>query len=547
MCNRSKKTDMKKSTLIFIVIFSLLVGALLGIWGQSTLIGTLFRTSQPSTKTKFEWTIDLIESRYVDKISRDSLLNLAVPHIISLLDPHSEYIAAEDLGAVNESIAGKFDGIGVVFNMATDTAIVLSVPAGGPGYKAGIEAGDRIVEVNDTTIAGKKMDQMKVVGMLRGDRGTKIKLGIERGGNPKLLTFNLVRGVIPINSIEAELLTRDSSAYIRISNFAEHTYLDALTALDKLIKRGATSIVIDLRGNGGGLLDQALMFANEFLTQGQTIVYVEGAYFARREQKADGRGAFQDIPLYVLIDESTASASEIFAGAMQDNDRATILGRRSFGKGLVQEQVGYSDGSAARITVARYYTPLGRPLQKPYTKGDRQSYDAELMERFRADELTTGVNTHADSSVTYTTKGGKVLFGGGGITPDVFAPVDTTKLPEYFLELYQKNAIFPYAQYFADANRKTINAIDDEAALEAFFAARPSLYDDFIAYAAVNHSVATPTPEVKAAAEYIVMAQLRAYISRHSPLQESGFYYYVQPVDNVSKHISEIIAESKNQ
>lgn len=534
---------MKKSTFIFIIIFTLLVGAFLGIWGQSALIGTLFRTSQPVTKTKFDWTIDLIESRYVDDISRDSLLNLAVPHIISLLDPHSEYIEPQDLGAVNESIEGKFDGIGVVFNMATDTVIVLSVPAGGPGYKAGIEPGDRILEVNDTIIAGKKLDQMKVVGKLRGERGTKIRLGVQRGGSDKLLTFNLVRGVIPINSIEAELLTRDSSAYVRISNFAEHTYHDAIKAIDKLVKRGAKSVVIDLRGNGGGLLDQALMLANEFLPEGQAIVYVEGAHFTRREQKADGRGAFQDIPLYVLIDESTASASEIFAGAMQDNDRATILGRRSFGKGLVQEQVGYSDGSAARITIARYYTPLGRPLQKPYTKGDKAGYDAELMERFRGDELTTGVNIDADSSVTYTTKGGKVLLGGGGITPDIFTPVDTTKLPEYFLELYQKNAIFPYAQLFADANRKEINAIDDEAALEAFFTNRPLLYDEFIGYATANHSTATPLPLAQSEAEFLVMSQLRAYISRHSPLQESGFYYYVQPVDNVTEQLSKLIKE----
>ncbi len=536
---------MKKSTLLFIIIISILIGVLFGIWGQSILMTTLYRSSQPSVKSKFAWTIDLIESRYVDKISRDSLLDLAVPYIISQLDPHSEFIPPQDLSAINESIEGKFDGIGVVFNMATDTAIVLNVPAGGPGYKAGIEPGDRIVEVNDTIIAGVKMNQMAVVGMLRGKKGTKVKLGIERGGNPKLLTFDLVRGVIPINSIESDFMTRDSSAYIRISNFAEHTYIDALNAIDKLVKKGATSVVIDLRGNGGGLLDQALLLANEFLSVGQTIVYVEGSNFVRREQKADGRGAFQSIPLYVLIDESSASASEIFAGAMQDNDRATIIGRRSFGKGLVQEQVSYKDGSAARITVARYYTPLGRPLQKPYIKGDKEGYNEELYERFKGDELITGVNTHIDSSVTYTTKAGKTLFGGGGITPDVYVKIDTTKLPNFFVKLYQNNAIFLFAQRFADANRGVINAISDVRELDPFFEQRPNLYNDFINYAVSAYSIESPSKADKKESEKLVVAQLKAYISRTTPLQESGFYYYIQPIDETTIKLVEVIKESQ--
>lgn len=533
---------MKKSSLILTIIIALLVGVLAGIWGQSKIMSSVFSNSQPTSQSKFDWTMNLIESRYVDSVNKDSLLSTVIPDLLSKLDPHSEYIPPQNLSAVTESIEGKFDGIGVVFNMATDTAIVLNVITGGPGAKAGVEPGDRIVMVDDTLIAGVNMNQMDVVGRLRGERDTEVKLGIQRGGNKTLIDFVLTRGVIPINSVEAEFMTRDSAAYIRINTFAEHTYLDAVLTINKLVNSGAKAVVIDLRGNGGGLLDQCLMLANEFLGQNDGIVYVEGNHFSRREQLADGRGAFKNIEMYVLIDEFSASASEIFTGAMQDNDRATVIGRRSFGKGLVQEQVAYSDGSAARITIARYYTPLGRPLQKPYTMGDKDSYDAELIERYEGDELTTGKNSTIDSTVTYTTKQGRVLYGGGGISPDVYVPVDTTKLPSYFTKLFQKNTIFSYAQIFADNHRQEINSIKDVSELDSFFAKYPSLYSDFVNYAA-GKGINPPSSSEELEARELVETQLRAYISRNTPLQESGFYYCIAPYDETIKKLSELISE----
>lgn len=530
---------MKKSTAIIIAILTLLAGVGLGVWGQSTFFNRFYANEQPPFSPKLNWILDQIDHKYVDNVSRDSLLDMAVPFILSQLDPHSEFIPAADLSAVNETIEGKFDGIGVVFNMATDTAIVLNVIPAGPGAKAGIQAGDRIIKVNDTIIAGQKTDQMAVVGKLRGKRGTQVKLGIQRGSNANLIDFKLTRDIIPITSLEADFVNRDNSAYVRISSFSENTYTETIDAIDRMLKNGATSVTIDLRANGGGLLDQALLLANEFLKKGEVIVYVEGAHYPRAEQVANGQGAFQKIPLYVLIDESSASASEIFAGAMQDNDRATIIGRRSFGKGLIQEQLSFADGSAARLTIARYFTPIGRPVQKPYS-ADRNAYNNELVDRYNSHELTTGVNTHADSTHVYVTPGGRNVIGGGGITPDLFVAIDTTPLPKYFEKLYMQNIIFPYAQKYTDMHRAQINSIKTIAELEAFFADDVALYDTFIAYAA-EKGIARPTEAEKAAAKALVLAQLHAYIGRNTSLQESGFFYYTQPIDHMTLKISELI------
>lgn len=528
---------------IFWVVALLAAGICIGIYFQKPISRVLPVSTKSYGEGKFDYTIKLLENRYVDSIEVDTLLDKIIHSLISQLDPHSDYIDVKDMAAVSENIEGKFDGVGIVFNMATDTVIVMSVVTGGPGAKAGVQPGDRIMMVDDSLISGKKINQMDVVGMLRGKRGTEVKISVERGENPNLIDFTLVRDVIPINSVEASFMTEDSAAYVRINTFAEHTYYDAITEINKLVVGGAKSLIVDLRNNGGGLLDQCLLLANEFLKAGETIVYVEGQHFERREQLADGRGAFQEIPLYVMINEFSASASEIFAGAMQDNDRATIIGRRSFGKGLVQEQVPYGDGSALRITIARYYTPLGRPVQKPYVSGDESGYEAELLERFENKEVATGVNAHIDSTVKYTTPQGKILYGGGGITPDVFVGVDTTELPKYFVSLYQNNAIFPYGQKYADRYRNEINAIATTVELDAFFAKRPNLYSEFIEYAANNHGVKRPTAAERTAAEKIVTAQLKAFIGRYTALQESAFYYYTAPLDTTMTTLFSLINE----
>ncbi len=529
---------MKKIANFLVGIIILMIGVLCGMHitdGTSTVKYSAVEIGD----SKFGRTLELIDNKYVETIDVDTLLDKIIPDLISKLDPHSAYIAQEDMVAVNETIEGEFDGVGIVFNMATDTVIILNVIASGPGAKAGVEPGDRIIMVDDSLIAGVKMDQMDVMGMLRGKRGTEVTLAIERGDNPELMDFTLVRDVISINSVEASFMTRDSSAYVLINTFAEHTHYDALMAINELVSRGAKSVIIDLRANGGGLMDQALLLANEFLEKGQTIVYIEGEHFQRREQRADGRGAFQTIPLYVVIDESSASASEIFAGAIQDNDRGTIIGRRSFGKGLIQEQIPFSDGSALRLTIAKYYTPLGRPLQKPYVAGDATSYEAELLERFTGEEVTTGVNAHIDSTVTYTTPEGRVLYGGGGITPDIFVPVDTTKLPDYFVKLYQNNAIFPFAQKYADKNRSAINSIKTLGELDEFFAAHPNLYSEFIDYAVTVKGLSRPTAKDTREAKDMIITQLKAYIGRYTSLQESAFYYYNQKLDRTMQRLFE--------
>ncbi len=532
-----KRQDFK--TIILILVAGIVLNIIVKLVFRDTTVVEIKDAS------KFAQTISLIRDKYVDNIDIDSLLDVIAPDIMTHLDPHSEYIPPKDMDAINEHITGHFDGIGVVFNMATDTATVLSTVTGGPGYKAGVLAGDRIVTVNDTVIAGVRMNQDSVVMRLRGRRGTEVVLGIQRGDNRELVDFSLVRDVIPINSVDAKFLTDSKSGYIRINTFAQNTYYDVINALDQQVRYGATSAIIDLRGNGGGLLDQALMLANEFLEAGQTIVYIEGEHVSRIDQPATGSGAFKDLPLYVLIDETSASASEIFAGAMQDNDRAVIVGRRSFGKGLVQEQIPYGDGSAMRLTVARYYTPLGRPVQKPYTAGDSETYDSELRQRYDSKELTSGHSTQIDSTVEYRTPSGRVLYGGGGIYPDVFVPIDTTKLPRYFLETYYTNSMFMFARDFADRHRQKINSIETFQELTSFLDSQPLLYEKFIDYATKHHKVKRPSAAQREAARRLITDQLRAFIGRNTSLQESAYYYYMQDQDPVMQKINSLIKQNQ--
>lgn len=517
---------MKRSTALFLIIIALAAG-----FFAHYLIPQPTTKKQPDGVNKLSWTIDLLENTYVDSISRDSLLDMVVPYLISNLDPHSSYIPAKDLSAVNEPLAGKFDGIGVVFNMATDTAQILNVIAGGPSSEVGIVAGDRIMTVDDTLVAGRKMDQNKVVGMMRGEKGSKVRLGVMRGNNRTLLPFTITRGEIPISSIEASFVAPDKSGYIRLSRFAATTYTEIMEAIKKLQAEGADKLVIDLRGNGGGYFDPAVALSNEFLKKGESIVYIEGAHRPRKEQRANGSGSLQSIPLTILIDESTASSSEIFAGAMQDNDRATIVGRRSFGKGLIQEQIGYTDGSAARITIARYYTPLGRPLQKPYQAGNATAYEHELRDRYNSAEMFSADSIHRVGAQKFITKGGRILYGGGGITPDEFVAVDTVTITPYFIKVFSKNLVFRFAQRFVDNYRSHINTVKTFGDLERFFAAHPNLYSEFIAYA--TREGVPPTAAELSANRRLLTAELKAHIGRNTKLQESAFYYYIAPVDVV--------------
>ena len=512
---------------VIVGAFTLLAGMLIGIFMQRSAITTRYI---PFTRgDKLTWTMSLLENKYVDTLAHDTLVEKMIPLVLSTLDPHSIYIPKEDFAEANEPLTGHFDGIGVVFNMMSDTVSIINVIAGGPSDKVGIIPGDRIITVNDSIIAGRKIDQNAVVKMLRGERGTKVNLGIERNHAPELIPITVTRGVIPMKSMEAALMIEGDIGFIKFSRFASTTYKEVSEALQLLTGQGAKKIILDLRGNSGGYLDQAIYIANEFLPAGKMIVYTEGIHSPRNDQFADGRGRFQDIPLTILIDEGSASASEIVAGAIQDNDRGIIVGRRSFGKGLVQEQFPYSDGSAARITVARYYTPIGRSIQKPYTVGDATSYNMELTARVEHQELFNADSIKQNESERFVTPSGKIVYGGGGIMPDIFVPYDTVTFnTAFYRRLVSKNMIIKYANSFTDTNREKINSIKTFDELNKFFAGR-NMYGELVAYARKNG--VEPDPADAERDRSVIVPLLKGYIGRNTNLEDNAFYYYFYPLD----------------
>lgn len=391
------------------VVFPLLLaagvvaGAALGLYaGRHSGVPQAF-LPQERADSKLLQTLSLIENKYVDPVPMDSLAEHVIPLLVGELDPHSVYIPAAEMAAMNESLEGEFDGIGVVFNMATDTVIVLNVIAQGPSDKVGVRAGDRIIEIDDSLVAGRKIPQNDIVRRLRGPRGTTVRLGLERQRIPELVEVEVVRGAIPIKSIESAFRIEGSIGYIKLGQFARTTAVEMRRALALLRAEGVDRLIFDLRGNAGGFLDQAIAVANEFLHKGQLIVYTEDRNKEQLREYADGTGTAQEMEVAVLIDEGSASSSEILAGALQDNDRGTIVGRRSFGKGLVQQQVPYPDGSALRLTTARYYTPTGRSIQKPYTIGRDADYEEELWNRYRNNEFFSADSIRFADSLRFVT------------------------------------------------------------------------------------------------------------------------------------------------
>ncbi len=530
MYKNSKNTVLFPLLLAAGVVAGLLLGQYLGRnTTASQLKGMISRMTLPTNKLTY--TLSLIENKYVDSVSMDSLSEHVIPLLVRELDPHSVYIPASEMQQLNEPLEGEFDGIGVVFNMATDTVIVLNVIPQGPSDKAGVKAGDRIIEIDDSLVAGRKIPQNRIVRRLRGPRGTTVRLGLERAGIPELVTVDVVRGVIPIKSIEAAFRIADSTGYIKLGQFARSTHRELLQALASLRAEGVNRLIFDLRGNSGGYLDQAILVANEFLHEGQLIVYTEDRHHEQLREYADGKGTAQDMDVVVLIDEGSASSSEILAGALQDNDRGTIVGRRSFGKGLVQQQIPYSDGSALRLTTARYYTPTGRSIQKPYTIGDDASYEEDLVNRYRNNEFFSADSIHFADSLKRVTPGGKVVYGGGGIMPDVFVPADTTDVTNYFVEVAGRNILYRYTIEYADAHREALNAVRTIDELQALLDSDKTLVEDFIRYAA-RKGVAPRYGDI-ARSRRLIEAQLRAYIGRNTALEDNGFYVNIYPVDNV--------------
>ena len=536
-----------KHLLKLLLIASIFVGGwLVGLYYGRQLTGNQVRillNSHTAQNDKLARVLNMIENDYVDSISRDSLAELAIPAILHKLDPHSAYIPASEFQQVEEPLKGEFDGIGVVFNMATDTVIVLNVIPSGPSRKAGVQGGDRIIKVNDTLIAGQKMLQTSVMKRLRGPRGTQVKLSIERKGIKDLVDIVVTRDASPLHSVEASLMLTDEIGFIKLSQFARTSFAEIKKALTSLRKQGMKSLIFDLRGNSGGFLDQAILIANEFLPSGSLIVYTEDRDKKQLRQYSDGRGSSTDLNIAVLIDESSASSSEILAGALQDNDRGTIIGRRSFGKGLVQSQTPFKDGSALRLTIARYYTPTGRSIQKPYTAGDEESYELDIVNRFNRNEFFTTDSIHFADSLRYTTPKGKVVYGGGGIMPDIFVPLDTLNITKYYTEVTARNILYRYTIEYSDMHRKALESVKNIVELKALLDGDKSMFNNFVRYA--EKQGVKPNWKDINRSRYIMEAQLRAYISRNSNLEDNAFYYFIRPIDKtVLRAIEELETES---
>lgn len=463
-----------------IIALALSVGIVVGVF-----LNSHFRLTPG--QEKLGEILSLIHRDYVDEVDIDSLIEQSLPDLIANLDPHSNYIPAKDLKAVNDELEGSFSGIGISFTMFTDTITVNEVIPGGPSEKAGILPGDRIVSINDSTVAGMGIPQTDIVKRLRGMKGSTVKLGVRRSTSKKPLTFEVTRGDIPLNSVDAAYMIDSITGYIKVNKFGRTTYDEFLSGLARLTSRGATNFVVDLRGNGGGFLEMAIMMANEFLPAGAPIVETRGRHEGENTAIAsDGNGSFQNAGLVVLLDEYSASASEIFAGAMQDNDRALIVGRRSFGKGLVQRQVTLPDSSAIRLTVQRYYTPSGRCIQKDYRLGERGAYEQDISNRYEHGEFFASDSIHLNKDVEYRTLGGRKVYGGGGIMPDVFVPNDTVGISSYYINVLNAGLLQKFAFQYADRRRAVLSKADT---LDDFLRLLPSddeLLQQFVAFASAN-------------------------------------------------------------
>ena len=488
MYKNNKHTILFPLILAVGIVLGILLGQFVGRNKVESQLRTLISRGGLNTTNKIMQTCMLVEHKFVDSISMDSLSELVIPLMMKELDPHSVYIPAREMQQVNEPLEGEFDGIGVVFNAATDTVIILNVIPNGPSAKAGIVPGDRIIEVNDTIVAGVKMPQNDIVKRLRGKRGTEVKLSLMRQGIDDLVDVTVVRDAIPIESIESYFMVTEDIGFIRLSQFARTSYLELLRALVDLRKQGMRKLIFDLRDNAGGYLDQAIMIANEFLPKDKLIVYTEDRNGMQVKEFSDGSGTSSDLALVVLIDEGSASSSEILAGAVQDNDRGTIVGRRSFGKGLVQSQLPYADGSALRLTVARYYTPTGRSIQKPYKNGDELDYEMDMVRRYQNNEFFSADSIHFADSLRFVTPKGKIVYGGGGIMPDVFIPMDTTDITKYYIEVTGRNILYRYTIEYADRHREALNKVQTIDELTALLDSDKGLFDDFVRYAS-EHGV----------------------------------------------------------
>ena len=503
--------------------------------GLSFYLGKLFRLRRSQTpRINYElnenrkWSkllliLDQIEKNYVDSVSNGDITEKSLPHILESLDPHSVYLSPKDLQAADESLAGNFSGIGIEFNVPDDTLVVINVVPNGPSERIGIRSGDRIVNIDGRNVAGVKFPQDSLIKLLRGPRNSKVNVEVARSGEKDLLDFAITRDIIPVHSVDAAVMLTPTLGYIKISTFAVTTHREFMTAASKLRSEGMKSLLLDLRDNPGGFLEQAYAIANEFLDKGDMVVYMEGRMRKREDFIATGSGHFKDIRLYVAINENSASSSEIMAGAIQDNHRGTIVGRRSFGKGLVQEPVYFSDSSGIRLTVARFYTPSGRCIQKPYT----EDYRYDILERYQRGEMQNADSIKAES---------------GGIIPDVFVPMDTVGVTDYLVKVNRKSLLMKFSSQFADRNRSSLSGLNSYVELEDLFT-RENLATQFRLYA-LSEGVKPNAGEWEASGN-IIMEQLKGLIGRYSALKEDAFYHYILKIDNLVEKVEALDEEKQ--
>ena len=465
----------------FLLAICLIAGIAIGTFYANHFSGNKLGIINTSSN-KLNALLRIIDDQYVDTVNMGELVEEAMPQILSELDPHSSYIPAKDLEAVNADLKGSFSGIGIQFTIQNDTIHVNSVIQGGPSEKVGLMAGDRIVEVDDSAFVGKIVTNSEAMKRLKGEKGSKVKLGVYRPGEKDLLHFTVIRGNIPVKSIDAAYMINEKVGYIKVNKFGETTYPELLIALAKLNQKNCEGLIVDLCGNTGGYMAAAIQMVNEFLPNNRLIVYTQGRKSPREAYNSNGTGSNQKMPLVVLVDEGSASASEIFAGAIQDNDRGTIVGRRSFGKGLVQQPIEFSDGSAIRLTIARYYTPSGRCIQKPYEKGKESEYELDLLTRYEHGEFFSADSIKQDETEVYHTRLGRPVYGGGGIMPDIFVPQDTTGMTSYFRMAANRGLIIRYTFDYTDQNRSTLQKYDTPEKMEAYLKGQ-NLLNKFAAWA----------------------------------------------------------------
>ncbi len=530
----------KKTAIIFAIAISVCIGLTLGTFLQKNAtsatgitndatngtsrypINSIYRVSNASANdfSKLNEVLMLINTFYVDNIDTEKVTEDILPEVLHDLDPHSAYIPADEVEEANEDLNGSFFGIGVSFSILNDTVVIVDVISGGPSEKLGILPGDRIVQVGDSNFVGDWLTNTKVMKTLRGDMGTKVKVGIQRKNYDGLLNFEITRGKIPITSVDVAYMVNDSIGYIKVSRFAAGTHTEFVTELKTLREKGCNNFIIDLRGNSGGYLNTAISMIDEFFPANKLIVYTQGKIWPREDSYSSGKGRFADANICVLINEWSASASEIFAGAIQDHDRGWIIGRRSFGKGLVQQPYPLKDGSELRLTIARYYTPSGRCIQKPYAQGEIDQYDEEILTRFTKGELFSPDSISFADSLKYSTSKGRTVYGGGGIMPDYFIAEDTTYFSNYYKDVLYKGYVYQFAFEYSDDNRKEFSSFADYKELDA--ALRSSnMFDKFVNFAA-NKGV-TPTDEDLKASKAELTTLLSAYVCRNI-FGDRGFY-----------------------